>query len=110
MGTSIFAETHANIERAMARGIRKVARPRILAAVVRLRFAWPWTRLAGDAIDAGTGRVEASLRTSVILANSPGGDPLLGPNIAVSPDGKTLYAINSSGKIAVLSVAGYTGH
>lgn len=63
-----------------------------------------------DAIDAGTGRVEASLRTSAILANSPGGDPLLGPNIAVSPDGKTLYAINSSGKIAVLSVAGYTGH
>jgi DNA-binding beta-propeller fold protein YncE len=61
-----------------------------------------------DVIDAGTGRVEASLRTSAILANSPGGDPLLGSNIVVSPDGRTLYAINGSGKIAVLSVAGYT--
>ncbi len=63
-----------------------------------------------DVIDVGAGRVEASLRTSAILANSPGGDAQEASNIALSPDGKTLYAINGSGKVAVLSVADYTGH
>ena len=63
-----------------------------------------------DVIDTGTGRVEASLRTSAILDNSPGGDMQEASGIVLSPDGKTLYAVNGSGKIAVRSVGGYTGH
>lgn len=63
-----------------------------------------------EVIDADTGRVEASLRTGAILANSPGGDTQEASDIVLSPDGAKLYAVSGSGKIAVLSVARYTGH
>jgi DNA-binding beta-propeller fold protein YncE len=61
-----------------------------------------------EVIDAASGHVEASLRTGPILG--AGGHELGSPMMVLSPDGKTLYTINESGKVAVLSVAGYTGH
>jgi DNA-binding beta-propeller fold protein YncE len=61
-----------------------------------------------DAVSMKTGKMVASLRDSEIFNQGPdAGDPDSG-DLAISPDGETLYVSNGQG-VAVLPVSGFSG-
>jgi YVTN family beta-propeller protein len=62
-----------------------------------------------DVINMSTGKSTGTLRTTGIFANSgSSGDDFNASGIALSPDGRTLYASNGNG-VAVIRVSGLAG-